>query len=387
MNPLRVAIVGSGPSGFYAAEALLRAGEDTSVDMYEKLPVPFGLVRYGVAPDHPKLKQVTSIFSRIADMPGFRFFGNIHIGRDIAVDRLGRHYHAVIFACGAERERDLGIPGESLSGSHSARGFVAWYNGHPDYRDLRVDLDCDTAAVIGQGNVALDVARILLKDPGDLQATDIADHAYEALRASRIRTVHLIGRRSPAQARFTPRELGEFAGFEDCHVTADPAELRLGPVCEAETGDPRNAAARANLQILRSFGRNGNLASRRCRFQFMRNPVRLGGTDRVESITLERTVLTGGPFRQKCVGTGAFETVSCGLVVRCIGYRTQRLADLPVDRKTGVLKNRSGRLIDANKPLPGLYATGWAKRGPSGCGLTKVFESVGSSGFIRVYVG
>ncbi len=376
VKPRRFAIVGAGPSGFYAAEALLRAGLGISVDMYEKLPVPFGLVRYGVAPDHPKLKQVTAVFTRIARMPGFRFFGNVNIGRDVAVETLARHYNGVIFASGAEREKDLGIPGEDLPGSYSAREFVAWYNGHPEYRDLSVNLDHETAVVIGQGNVALDVARILIKTPDELQSTDIAVHALAALRASRVKTVHIVGRRSPAQARFTVKELRAFSEFTHCDTHIDPDELQLGRICEEEVADPRNTGAQANIEILQSFAAAPAGRGRTCRFRFLKSPVSFNGSDCVESVTFERTILKGEAFRQKCEGTGITETIPCGLVVRCIGYRAQKIGGVPLDNGAGILTNEAGRLIDKGIPLPGFYATGWAKRGPSGTIGTNRGDSV-----------
>ncbi len=295
----RVAIVGSGPSGFYAAEALLNAGRGIAVDMYERLPVPFGLVRFGVAPDHARLKSVTSVFTRIGQSEGFRYVGNVAIGGDIGIDDLRRYYHAVIVACGAEREKALGIPGETLAGSYSAREFVAWYNGHPDYRDLAVDLSAETAVVIGHGNVSLDAARILLKPVDELARTDIADHTLEVLAESRIRKVHIVGRRGPAQAKFTSKELREFGMFEICDTIVDPADLQLAEACAAEIAAPANMIAKSNTELMNSFRHAPAGAYRQCYFDFYRSPIRLDGVNgRVASVTFERTRLDGAPFRQ-----------------------------------------------------------------------------------------
>ncbi|MBV8182146.1 MAG: FAD-dependent oxidoreductase, partial [Mycobacterium sp.] len=215
-NPLQVAVVGSGPSGFYAAEALLKSGRTVNVDLVERLPAPFGLVRYGVAPDHPKLKEAILAYQIIARLPRFAFLGNVTVGRDVTVDELLAHYHAVVFACGAETDRHLGVPGEDLAGSHTATEFVAWYNGHPEYRDRHFDLSAEVVAIVGQGNVAADVSRILAKSVDELRGTDIAEHALDALAASRVREIHVIGRRGPAQAKFTNKELKELGELANC---------------------------------------------------------------------------------------------------------------------------------------------------------------------------
>src|SRR5882724_10774987 len=217
-NPLKVAIVGAGPSGFYAAESLLKSGVVVRIDMIERLPAPFGLVRHGVAPDHPKLKEAIAVYDRIARAPEFRFFGNVTVGRDVTVEALGAAYHAVIFASGAETDRRLGVPGEDLLGSYTATEFVGWYNGHPDYRDRVFDLSQEVAVVIGQGNVAADVGRILAKTVDELKHTDIAEHALDALAQSRVRDIHVVGRRGPAQAKFTAKELRELGDLDDAEV-------------------------------------------------------------------------------------------------------------------------------------------------------------------------
>lgn len=362
-NPLRVAIIGSGPSGFYAAEALLRSPLAVRIDMLERLPVPFGLVRYGVAPDHPRLKQPTLVFDKIAQSPHFAFLGNVAVGRDVTVGQLRTTHHVILFACGAESDRRLGLPNEDLPGSHTATEFVGWYNGHPDYCDRTFDLGTETAVIIGQGNVAIDVARILCKPVDELRQTDIAEHALEALAGSRVREIHLVGRRGPAQASFTTKELKELGELTDCstHVTA--ADLHLGVPCRTELEQQTNFIAAKNVETLQGWAANsGKAAGKRLFFHFLRSPVDVGGQRRLERITLERNTLAGPPFAQQARGTGQTVDVACGLMFRSIGYRGRPLPDVPFDDAKGIFPNESGRIVGA----PGLYATGWIKRGPSG---------------------
>jgi ferredoxin--NADP+ reductase len=261
-NPLRVAVVGSGPSGFYAAEALLKSGREVRVDMIERLPAPYGLVRYGVAPDHPKLKEPILVYSAIARLPHFSLLGNVTVGRDVSVDELRAHYHAVVFTCGAQTDRRLGIPGEDLPGSHTATEFVAWYNGHPDYRDHRFDLAQEAVAIVGQGNVAADLGRILAKSVDELRTTDIARHALDALAASRVKEIHVIGRRGPAQAKFTNKELKELGELANCDAIVAPQDLELNPASRAELEAKANFVAAKNVEILRQFALQPRPASR-----------------------------------------------------------------------------------------------------------------------------
>jgi len=362
-NPLRVAIVGSGPSGFYAAEALLKAPLAVEVDMLERLPVPYGLVRYGVAPDHPRLKQPTVIFDKIAQSPGFRFFGNVAIDRDVSLEDLRATHHAILFACGAEADRRLGLPNEDLPGSHTATEFVGWYNGHPDYRDRTFDFSAETAVIIGQGNVAIDVARILCKPVDDLRQTDIADHALEALAASRVREIHLVGRRGPAQASFTTKELRELGEIPGCAPVVGAADLALNPACSSELERKTNFIAAANVETLRGWAANPVAApGKRIFFHFLRSPVAFRGDARLQGITFEHNALTGPPFEQLARGTGELHDIACGLVFRSIGYRGRPIPGVPFDAGRGVFPNEAGRISGA----PGLYAAGWIKRGPSG---------------------
>ena len=367
-NPLRVAIVGAGPSGFYAAEALLKSGLVLRIDMIERLPAPFGLVRHGVAPDHPKLKEAIAVYDRIARSPDFRFFGNVTVGRDVTVDALRGAYHAVVFASGAETDRRLGVPGEDLPGSYTATEFVGWYNGHPDYRDRAFDLSQEVAVIIGQGNVAADVCRILAKTVDELKHTDIAQHALEALAASRVREIHVVGRRGPAQAKFTAKELRELGELDDAEVVLDPAELALNAESLAEFEDRKGAAAKKNVEILREFAarpRTGR--GRRVHFRFLLSPTAILGERHVEGVAFERNRLSGPPFEQSACGTGELVELPAGLVFRSIGYKGVAMAGMPFDARRGVFPTQDSRVTDEQGTvLPALYACGWIKRGPTG---------------------
>jgi ferredoxin--NADP+ reductase len=375
--PLRVAIVGSGPSGFYAAEALLKSGKSIFVDMYERLPVPYGLVRSGVAPDHPKLKQAILVYDKIARSPGYRFMGNVTIGRDLAASELREAYHAVIFACGAESDRRLGVPGEDLPGSYTATEFVGWYNGHPDYRDRSFDLSQEVAVIIGQGNVAVDVCRILAKTVDELKHTDIAEHALSALAESRIREIHVIGRRGPAQAKFTNKELRELGELADTDTVVNQQDLALNPESLTELADKNNVVSAKNVEIFHSFSALPDSPKRRrCHIHFLESPVELRGRDRIEAIVLEKNRLEGPPFDQVARGTGQRVTLECGLVFRSIGYQGKPIAGVPFDERKGVIPNNEGRVRDSNGAVPGLYCAGWIKRGPTGIIGTNRADSV-----------
>jgi ferredoxin--NADP+ reductase len=376
-NPVRVAVVGSGPSGFYAMEALIRSEPVVLVDMFERLPSPFGLVRSGVAPDHPKLKNAIGVYEKLAEAPEFRFLGNITVGRDISVEEVRSCYHAVIFACGAETDRKLGIPGEDLPGSHAATEFVGWYNGHPDYRDLEFDLSHDTAVIIGQGNVAVDICRILSKTVDELKHSDIAEHALAALAESKICNVHMIGRRGPAQAKFTHQELREFGELEECEPVVDPKDLELNEASREELGDRANRANLKSFEVLQSFAdRPPPTRRRRCRFHFLKSPIQLKGERRLERVVLARNVLEGGPSEQTARKTDELEELQCGLLFRSIGYHGVAIPGVPFDTRRGVFPNREGRVLGGEDPLPGLYATGWIKRGPTGIIGTNRADSV-----------
>lgn len=374
---LHVAIVGSGPSGFYAAEALLKARPDLKVDMFDRLPTPFGLVRGGVAPDHPKIKQVILVYDRIARADRFSYIGNIEVGTHVGVDRLREAYNAVILACGASADRRLDIPGEDLSGSHTATEFVGWYNGHPDFRDRSFDFSCESAVVIGQGNVAADVARILATPVEVLANTDIAGHALDALSRSRIRDILVIGRRGPAQAKFTAVELKEFASIKDCAAVADPDDLTLNAESEAEIAATSGDECRKNVALFRAFASAApGQPSRRVHFRFFESPIRVCGERSVEAIELARNRLEGPAFRQAAVATGSIRRLACGLIFRSVGYRGLPVPGVPFDQHAGTIPNVKGRCIDGGTPLAGLYVTGWIKRGPTGIIGTNRADSV-----------
>jgi ferredoxin/flavodoxin---NADP+ reductase len=372
-QPLRVAIVGSGPSGFYAAGHLLKSRSHpdlvTQVDVYDRLPTPWGLVRGGVAPDHPNIKAVSRVYEKTAQHPEFRFFGNVELGRHLSRADLTDRYHAVIYAVGAQTDRRLGIPGEDLPGSWAATELVAWYNGHPDYRDLEFDLSCERAVVIGNGNVAADVARMLALTRDELAATDVADHALEVMAASSIREIVVLGRRGPAQAAFTNPELLELGEMTDADVYVDVRDAELDPLSRAFIeSEAAHVTARKNVEILTGYaGRAPEGKNRRIVLRFLTSPVEIVGEDRVTGIRVERNELAEddtGAIRAR--PTGEVETLDCGIVFRSVGYRGVPLADLPFDERGGVIPNDGGRVMDGTSALPGEYVAGWIKRGPSG---------------------
>lgn len=370
-RPLRVAIIGAGPSGFYAAGTLLQQGHvQVTVDMYDRLPTPFGLVRYGVAPDHQKIKSVTKVYDRTTADPRFRFFGNIDFGADLTHADLRRHYDQIIYAVGAQSDRKLNIPGEDLQGSLSATEFVAWYNGHPDFVDLNVSLDCAAAVVVGVGNVAMDVARILAKTEAELRYTDIADHALAVLAQSKIRDIYILSRRGPAQVKFTPAEVKEFGELAEAEPVVDADELKLDPHSAQEIAD--DPIAQKDLAILQGYAQHPSLGKpRRVHFRFFASPVELIGNEQghVTAVRVERNELRladdGTPVAR---GTGEYFTIPACLVLRSVGYKGIPLEDVPYDNRTGTIPNREGRVFDpaTGQIIPGEYVVGWAKRGPSG---------------------
>ena len=366
-KPLRVAVVGSGPSGFYAAASLTQSDQSVTVDMFERLPAPYGLVRYGVAPDHSKIKNVIKIYERIAETPGFSFLGNVTVGRDISVQELKNFYDVVLLTYGASSDRKLGIPGEDLPGSYTATEFVAWYNGHPDYCNREFDLSGRVAVVIGQGNVAADVCRILCKTPEELKNSDIADYALEALAHSKIEEVHMVGRRGPAQAAFTPIEIREFGELADCDPVVIPEDLELNPASRTELETAKELTRKKNIEVLQKFAFPGVSGKRKKFFvRFLRSPIEIKGSGRVERIVFEKNRLEGEPGRQKAGGTGEKEELACGLVFRSVGYHGVSIPGVPFDERAGVIPNQEGRVTESGRVVPGLYAAGWIKRGPIG---------------------
>jgi ferredoxin--NADP+ reductase len=369
---LRVAIIGSGPAAFYAAEALLKQTSPAfSVDMIERLPTPYGLVRAGVAPDHQKIKSVIAIYEKIAANPAFRYFGNVEFGKDVSREDLARHFHAALFATGAASDRSLGIPGENLRGSHSATEFVGWYNAHPYFRDRQFDLSQERVAVIGVGNVAIDVARILSLSADELRTTDMADHAIEALSKSKVRDVSIVGRRAVAQAAFTTVEVKELGELTEAEPVVRPDEVELDPITLAELESAR-AATRAKIEIVQEFSRRAPAGKpRKLRLRFFTAPLEILGDaeGRVRGIKLARTRLARNEAGVVVAElTDQVEELPVGLVFRSVGYRGVALPGMPFDPKTGLIPNAKGRVLDAagGTQVPGLYASGWIKRGPSG---------------------
>jgi len=372
-HPLRVAVVGSGPAGFYAAEHLLKQpGLHVVLDMYEMLPMPFGLVRYGVAPDHQKIKSVTKAFESVASRPNFRLLGNVEVGRHITTQELQNYYHQIVFTVGAQSDRRLGIPGEDLIGSHPATHFVAWYNGHPLFRDYQFDLTQECVAIVGVGNVAIDVARILCRTRAELAQTDIADYALAALSASKVREVYLLGRRGPAQAAFSNPEIKELGEMEGADPIVLPAEAALDELSTQELLTTPDKTARRKVELLQAYAtRVPTGKSRRLNLRFLVSPVELLGNaaGQVAGLRIVRNVLqqsAAGALQP--VATDAFETLPAGLVFRSVGYRGIPLAGVPFADRAGVILNSLGRILDPQTQVPvaGHYTAGWIKRGPSG---------------------
>ena len=361
--------MGSGPAAFYAAAALLASeGPLVEVDMIERLPTPWGLVRLGVAPDHPQLKTVSKAFEKIAARPGFRFFGNVQVGRDVAHDELASLYDAVVYAVGSQTDRRLGIPGEDLPGSWAATELVAWYNGHPDFQQLEFDLSHERAVVIGNGNVALDVARMLALTREELAPTDTTDAAIDAIVSSGIREIVVLGRRGPVQAAWTSTELGELGELAGADVLVDPAELELDPVSGAELDAASNVVQR-NVEILREFAsRDQEGKPRVVRLRFRASPVAILGQERVEGVEVVRNDLEpDGRGSVRAVASDEREVIPCGIVFRSVGYRGVGLSGVPFDERAGTIPNAEGRVLDEDgAAIGGLYCAGWIKRGPTG---------------------
>jgi ferredoxin/flavodoxin---NADP+ reductase len=371
-NPLRVAIIGAGPAGFYAAEHLFKQKDTAvSVDMFDRLPTPFGLVRAGVAPDHQKIKSVTKIFDRVARKENFRFFGYVEIGKDLSVEDLAHHYHQILYTTGAQTDRALNIPGIDLTNSHAATEFVAWYNGHPDYRDYEFDLSQERVAVIGVGNVAVDVCRILCRTPEELAKTDIADYALEALSRSRVKEVYMLGRRGPAQAAFTAPEIKELGEMDDADIIILPEEAELDPLSQAALEGADRGTTR-QVEIIQSHAQRGpSTKSRRLHLRFLVSPTELIGNEngRVAQMRLVKNELyqtEAGSLRPRA--TDQYETIPVGLVFRSIGYHGVPVPGVPFNQDWGVILNEDGRVMDndTGQVMLGHYTAGWIKRGPSG---------------------
>ena len=372
-EPLRVAVVGAGPTGYYAADHLFRQQSAVvAVDLFDRLPTPYGLVRAGVAPDHQKIKSVTAAFDKVAAHPRFRFYGGVEFGRDVRVEDLRRHYHQILYSTGAQTDRRMGIPGEDLRSSHAATEFVAWYNGHPDYRDRQFDLSQERAAVVGVGNVAIDVARILCRSPEELATTDIADYALDALRKSRVKEVYLLGRRGPAQAAFTNPEIKELGELADADVTALPAEVELDELSRAALERSPDRTTQKKVEILREYARRAPAGrSKRLILRFLVSPVELRGGDAGEVVAMrlvQNTLQATATGALQATPTERFEELPVGLVFRSVGYRGVPLPGVPFNDSWGVILNERGRVLDpeTRQPRVGEYTAGWIKRGPTG---------------------
>ena len=374
-SPLRVAVIGSGPAGFYIASNFFKQKDlHVELDMYDRLPTPFGLVRAGVAPDHQKDKSVQRAYDKSARRANFRFHGNVEYGTDITLDDLKQHYHQIVFTTGAPFDRNLGVQGEELAGSFSATEFVAWYNGHPDFVDREFDLSQENVAIVGIGNVAMDVARILCKTGDELADTDIADHALAALRQSRVKNVCILGRRGPAQAAFTPPEIREMGEFADADVTVFPEEAELDAASQAAldaSGDtPDSKNARKNVAIVQAYAVKANEGkSRQLTIRFLVSPTALiGEGGRVTAIRLVKNELVAGDdgtIRPRA--TTREEVIPAGLVFRSVGYKGNPLPDIPYREDWGTIRNEAGRVLtDDGVAVTGVYTAGWIKRGPTG---------------------
>lgn len=382
-NPLRIAVFGAGPAGFYAVDELLKQeGGGIQVDLFDRLPTPYGLVRGGVAPDHQKIKAVIRQYEKIAARPGFRFFGNVVFGTDLTLDEVLAHYHQVLFSTGAESDRRMGIPGEDLPGSYPATIFVGWYNGHPDYRDLHFDLsNVERVAVIGNGNVAMDVVRVLGRSVDELAKTDIAEYALEVLRKSAVKEIYLLGRRGGAQAAFTNPEIRELAELEGADLVVRPDELELDEVNKlflAEHSDEPTHQRNMDTLMAQVAKYEGSQA-RKIRARFFVSPVEVLGKDRVEGLKLEKNrLIRDEKGTYKAQGTKVYEEIPCQMVFRSIGYKGHPLKGVPFDEREGIIPNREGRVIDPETKtlVPRVYVAGWIKRGPSGVIGTNKPDSV-----------
>ncbi|HEY9241834.1 MAG TPA: FAD-dependent oxidoreductase [Streptosporangiaceae bacterium] len=389
MTTLQVAVVGSGPAGIYTAEALIKQAAKldppatVQVDVLDRLPTPYGLVRYGVAPDHPSIRSIADYLRNVLEHADVSFLGGVHLGNDVTRDDVLASYDAVVYATGAMRDRRMGIPGEDLPGSYAATDFVNWYCGHPDAEAGAFTLDAESVAVVGVGNVAVDVARILVRDPAELRRTDIPQAVLEALMASKVREVHMIGRRGPAQAKFTTKELRELGELSGVEMVVHQDEIDLGafdPTGQSGELAESDRRVRGNLTVIRDWAgrpaRGGAGAERRLTVRFWLRPVSVEGADRVSGLTVERTRLDD---QGKFTGTGEFETIPAQMVFRSVGYQSVPLPGVPFDERSYTVPNADGRVLGPDgAPLPGEYVAGWLKRGPTGVVGTNKSDAAGT---------
>ena len=371
--PLRVAVVGAGPAGFYAAELLLREDTPCEVDLFEALPSPYGLVRMGVAPDHPKMRSVIARFDKTGEEENFNYFGNIRLGEDISVETMLEHYDALLVSTGSQVPRNLGVPGEDLAGSWSAGEFIDWYNAHPDKQHPSFDLSSDTAVVIGNGNVALDIARVLSHKPETLAETDMPTPVIAELAKSNVKTVYIVGRRGPIQASFTAPEIRELDILEHADFDINQSALELEPEDLEELESKSCAQARKFMPVFQERAATEASSDQQIRFRFLRSPVKIEGNGKVEQIVLQKNKLQGEAGSRKPVAIDETETIPCGLVFSCIGYSATPIPGFPFDDSIGRIPNEEGRVTENGAVVPGLYTSGWIKRGPTGViGTNKV---------------
>jgi ferredoxin/flavodoxin---NADP+ reductase len=389
VTTLQVAVVGSGPAGIYTAEALIKQAAKldppvtVQVDVLDRLPTPYGLVRYGVAPDHPSIRSIAGYLRNVLEHASVRFLGGVHLGDDVTREDLLASYDAVVYATGAMRDRRMGIPGEDLPGSYAATDFVNWYCGHPDAEAGAFTLDAESVAVVGVGNVAVDVARILVKDPAELSRTDIPQAVLEALMGSKVREVHMIGRRGPAQAKFTTKELRELGELSGVDIVIHPGEIDLGafdPTGQSAELAESDRRVRGNLTVIQDWAARTPEAAagaeRRLTIRFWLRPVAVEGADRVSGLTVERTRLDE---QGKFTGTGEFETIQAQMVFRSVGYQSVPLGGVPFDERSYTVPNAEGRVLGPDgAPLPGEYVAGWLKRGPTGVVGTNKSDAAGT---------
>ncbi|MGW4241051.1 FAD-dependent oxidoreductase [Nocardia sp. NPDC004722] len=367
LGTLRVAVIGAGPAACYAAEELLRRA-DVEVELFDRLPTPYGLVRAGVAPDHPGTKSVASLFESAFRREALQYRLNVEVGKHISHEELLSHHHAVIYAVGAATDRRLGVPGEDLPGSHSATEFVAWYNGHPDFADREFDLSGERAVIVGNGNVALDVARVLTVNPDELAKTDIADHALDALRRSNIKEVVVLGRRGPLQAAYTSSEFLALGHLKGVDIIVDPEDLVLDPASQAELDDPEvEPSLKLKYTLAEEYAAGKrNPDHKRIVFRYLVSPTAVTGTDKVEGIEFVHNELVQENGRTVARASDRTDSLSASLVLRSIGYKGQPVADVPFDESKGVIPNDKGRVLADGNPVAGVYVSGWIKRGPRG---------------------
>ena len=370
-NQLEVAIIGSGPSGFYVADAIINSGISAEITLLEKLPCPYGLIRYGVAPDHQKLKRIANTLDTIAEHPSVTFLGNVELGKNINLEEIKSNYQVIVFCNGMSDSISLGIDGEDLAGVYPCNDLIGWYNGHPDYQDLEFNFDHDTAVVIGHGNVAIDISRILSKSIDDLRASDIPENALEILSKKTLKHVHMIGRRGPIQSKFTTKELHELGKLSNCNVSLDPKHLNLNAACQQELDDTSNIIVHKNYKVMQSYAGNFSAVNDKNKTQisidFMLNPKYFTGRKQLSSAFFEETYLEGAPFNQTCKTLDHSIEITCGLAFTSVGFRGTILESLPVNEPKRTLTNQNSNLIGGDGEIvKGLYAAGWVKRGPHG---------------------